>query len=121
MPRRCLAGGVSDIDVRPEEINLCALKIRDAGESWGTDDVSLETAVVDVPDLFGGDELGAALAGVYDPVGPTAQTFTRETGFCLLETAVVLARVAAAYTEVEADNAQRSGAVDRALDRLGRI
>lgn len=112
---------MSDIDVRPEEIDLCALKVRDAGESWGTDDVSFEAAVVDVPDLFGGDELGAALSGVYDPVGPTALTFTQETGFCLLETGVVLARVAAAYTEVEADNTLRSGAVDRELDRLGQI
>lgn len=111
--------GMTQIEVRPEAIGLCALKIQDAGETWGQEGVAMSTDADDVPSLLGTDELGAVLTDIYQPAGPDCFAFTREAGFCLVETGEVLGFVAAAYTEVEQDNAARAAEVAAELDRLG--
>lgn len=112
---------MTQIEVQPEGIGLGAGTIKRAGESWGSDRVALVGAARDVARLFGVDQLGSVLTDVYALVGDGSLTFAEETGFCLVETGVVLDGVAAASTEVEVDNTIRAGAVDVELTKLGTI
>lgn len=108
------------IDVRPEEIHLCATKIIGSGEDWGDVYSTLDTDVSNQSQLYASDTIGQALHAIFDPFVPKALTFTKETGFAVIETGAVLDRVAADYTDVESDNTALSNKVQREVDRLGR-
>src|ERR671914_255820 len=92
-----------EVNVRPESIHLAARKVEGAGQDWGESVRQLSSAMTEVGDPYGGDELGAALKEMYQAAGPTALTYFSETGFCVVETAAGLNQMADAYTRVERD------------------
>lgn len=108
------------IDVRPEEIHLCATKIIASGEDWGEAYSTLDGDVANQASLYASDTIGQALHAIFDPFVPKALMFTKETGFAVIETGSLLDRVAADYTDVESDNTALSNKVQAEVDRLGR-
>lgn len=90
-----------------------------AGQDWGNSVNRLKSDMDSVGDFSGGDELGVALQEMYQIIGPKALEYFTETGFCVVETASALNRMADAYTEAEQDNAGVVRNVRTTVDSLG--
>lgn len=112
---------MGDIDVRPESIHLAAQKVDGAGQDWGESVANLTADMAAVGDPYGGDELGTALKEMYETIGPTALEYFTETGFCVVETAVAMDQMAAAYTRVEQNNDAQVRKVNDIVESLGEV
>jgi hypothetical protein len=110
---------MAEVHIRPEGIQLAARKVDAAGQDWGESVEWLASHMDAAGNPYGGDGLGSALKEMYETAGPAALTYLTETGFCVVETAVAMNRLADAYTRVESTNTQQATKVEAILNSLG--
>jgi len=108
-------GPVTQIDVSPEGIHLCAAKVDEAGNEFSRAADTLRGQVDDSV-LYGSDELGSALLRMDRAACPEALDYYQATGEATVETARGIDLMAGAYTRVEQDNTDQ---VDDIVDELG--
>jgi hypothetical protein len=110
------------VDVRPESIHLAAQKVDGAGQDWGESVSRLSGDMDGVgAETYGTDELGTALAAMYEIIGPTALRYFDETGFCVVETGAAMNDMATEYTVVEQDNTGQMRRVQDIIASLGEV
>lgn len=108
---------MSDVEVSPEGMHVCANTVAESGNEVGRSAEALKEQVED-HELYGSDELGAALIAMDEAACPEALDYYRSTGEAVVETATGIDHMAAEYTRVERDNTDE---VDAVLDDLGTI
>lgn len=105
------------MDVHPESMHLCARKVAETGNDFGTSAETLKDQVAD-DGLYGSDALGDALVAMDEAACPDALDYYRSTGEAVVETSTGIDHMAAEYTRVDKDNTTE---VDAILDDLGTI
>lgn len=108
---------MSEVEVSPESMHLCAGKVAESGNAFGRSAETLGDQVAD-DGLYGADALGSALAAMDAAACPDALDYYRSTGEAVVETSTGIDHMAAEYTRVERDN---TAEVDDILDALGTI